>query len=48
LNGQALESGREQKMEGLMALTQTRQAAANMAADGVIQPMVFHVAGDHG
>ena len=30
-------------MEGMMAFTQTPEAAANMEADGVIQPIVFHV-----
>ena len=34
-------------MAGLMAFSQSPEAAANMEADGVIQPIVFHVEPDH-
>lgn len=34
-------------MAGMMAFSQGPEAAANMEADGVIQPIVFHIEPDH-
>ena len=34
-------------MAGLMTFSQSPEAAANLEADGVIQPIVFHVEPDH-
>jgi len=35
-------------MEGMMAFAQTPEAAANMEADGVILPIVFHIEAGQG